>query len=276
MKPSGPGGCESEPGEASTPERAGEAFARLVTLMTRLRAPDGCPWDREQSLHTLRPYLLEEAYEVLESIEENDPAAHREELGDLLFQVVFQAQIRDEEGHFDAGAVADGIREKLERRHPHVFGDATVTDRDEVARNWHAIKAREKKRESALDGIPAAMPALLRAGRITAKAANVGFDWPHIDGVLAKLAEEQAELEEARASGDPDAVAHELGDLLFTVVNLARHLKVEPETALQQATTRFERRFRAMEQAVKAAGGTVAETDAATLDSAWEAAKRGE
>jgi uncharacterized protein YabN with tetrapyrrole methylase and pyrophosphatase domain len=178
MKPSGPGGYESEPGEASTPERAGEAFARLVTLMTRLRAPDGCPWDREQSLHTLRPYLLEEAYEVLESIEENDPAAHREELGDLLFQVVFQAQIRDEEGHFDAGAVADGIREKLERRHPHVFGDATVTDRDEVARNWHAIKAREKKRESALDGIPAAMPALLRAGRITAKAATSASTGP--------------------------------------------------------------------------------------------------
>lgn len=259
-----------------TADRAGEAFARLVALMARLREPGGCPWDREQSLHSLRPYLLEETYEVLEALEHDDAAAHREELGDLLFQVVFQARIREEEGHFDAGAVADGIREKLERRHPHVFGDVQVSDRDEVARNWHAIKAREKKRESALDGIPAAMPALLRAGRIGAKAATVGFDWPDLEGVLDKLDEEKAELLAARATGDPAAITHELGDLLFTVVNLARHLGVEPETALQQATSRFEKRFRTMEADLKANGRTVAETDAATLDAAWRRVKAAE
>jgi len=254
--------------------RAGEAFARLVTLMARLRDPGGCPWDREQCLESLRSYLLEESYEVLEALDGGVPAEHREELGDLLFQVVFQARIREEEGHFDAAAVADAIHDKLVRRHPHVFGDAQVTDRDEVARNWHVIKAQEKKRESALDGVPMAMPALLRAGRIGAKAARVGFDWPDVAGVLQKLEEERQELDEARANGDAAAVAHEVGDLLFTVVNLARHLGVEPETALQQANARFEGRFRWMEAQLRAAGRAVADTDAATLEAAWQAAKQ--
>ncbi|MCB9548171.1 MAG: nucleoside triphosphate pyrophosphohydrolase [Myxococcales bacterium] len=242
--------------------------------MARLRAPDGCPWDRRQSLESLRAYLIEETYEVLEALDDGDPGAHREELGDLLFQVVFQARIREEEGHFDAAAVADGIREKLERRHPHVFGDAVLADAEAVAQSWHAIKAQEKRRESALDGIPRALPALLRAERLGAKAARVGFDWPDVDGVLAKLAEEQAELAAARAAGDADAIHHEVGDLLLTMASLARHLGVDPEAALEAANHRFEQRFRGVERRLSAQGQAMADADAATLDAAWEAVKR--
>ncbi|MEZ4472523.1 MAG: nucleoside triphosphate pyrophosphohydrolase [bacterium] len=255
-------------------DAAGQAFGRLVALMARLRAPDGCPWDRRQSLQSLRAYLIEETYEVLEALDDDDPVAHREELGDLLFQVVFQARIREEEGHFDAAAVADGIREKLERRHPHVFGDAQLDDPEAVARSWHAIKAREKPRESALDGIPRGLPALLRAERLGARAARVGFDWPDVEGVLAKLEEEQRELAAARADGDAAAVHHEVGDLLLTVASLARHLGVDPEAALEAANHRFEQRFRGVESRLQAAGGRVQDADAATLDAAWEAVKR--
>lgn len=249
--------------------RHGEAIERLVGIMARLRAPeDGCPWDLRQDLDSLRAYLVEETYEVLEALHE--PADHREELGDLLFQIVFQSRIRQEEGHFDLADVANGIADKLERRHPHVFGDQAVTDAAEVARNWHASKAREKKRESALDGVPTGLPALLRAQRIGEKAARQGFDWPDAAGVRAKLDEELAEVAEAQTE---EARAAELGDVLFTVANWCRHLGVEPEFALQAATDKFERRFRAMEQAAQAEGAQLKAETPDQLEARWQRAK---
>ncbi len=254
--------------------RYGEAFERIVEVMARLRAPDGCPWDREQTLDSLRQWLLEETYEVLEAIDGGDPAAHRDELGDLLLQIVFQSRIREEEGAFDAADVANAIADKMLRRHPHVFGDEQASDREAVRRRWSELKAEEKGRESALDGVPKALPALLRAMRVGQKAAAVGFDWSNRLEVLAKLDEERAELSEALLEGDPAAVHHELGDYLFTVVNLARHLGVDPEGALQDTTRRFEARFRHVEGGVLRAGGRMQDTPADELEERWQAAKK--
>ena len=268
--------------EAAGPRVPGEGMARLRGLMARLRGPDGCPWDREQTLRTLKAHLVEETYELLEVMEDTDPAAHAEELGDLLLQVVFQARIREEQGQFSLDDVAHGLADKLVRRHPHVFGDVRVDGSAAVLRNWEAIKRTEKKPDaggaarSVLDGVPAALPALVRAQRLQSKAARAGFDWPDVAGVDAKVAEEQAELAAARAVSDADAVRHEIGDLLFTLVNLCRFLKVDAEEALQAASNRFGRRFREVERRVSAAGRELRACTLAELDAYWDAVKRAE
>jgi tetrapyrrole methylase family protein/MazG family protein len=259
------------------------ALGRLLAIMDRLRDPGGCPWDREQTLRSLTPYLLEEAHEVIEAIEAGDAAHHREELGDLLFQVVFQSRIAREEGKFDFAAVCDAIAEKLTRRHPHVFGDVSVSGSREVVKNWERIKADERKAEgegprSAIGGVPTGLPALVRAERVTEKAGAVGFDWPDVKGVLAKVREELVELEEAvsRGSGsaaEQQAVEHELGDLLFALANLGRFVKVHPEEALRAAVRRFEGRFHHIEDRLREAGRTPRESTLEEMDRYWNEAK---
>jgi MazG family protein len=248
-------------------------LTRLLGVMARLRHPEsGCPWDLEQDHKTLRPYLLEEAYEVLEAIDAGDDTAFVEELGDLLLQIVFHARMAEERDAFRFDQVAEGIAAKLEERHPHIFGDVEVADADEVARNWEAIKAKKKKRDSVLDGVPAALPALTRAGRIQEKAASVGFDWEHPEDVAAKIAEEAQEFA-AVAGKDQEAAGRELGDLLFSVVNWARKAGLEPESHLREATLRFEGRFRRMERdAPEGLRGKPLEE----LDALWEKAKSAE
>jgi tetrapyrrole methylase family protein/MazG family protein len=250
-------------------KQAGQAFARLVELMARLRAADGCPWDRKQTLESLRPYLLEEAYETLEAIESGDPQAHREELGDLLLQVVFQSQITHEESRFDVADVCDGISDKLVRRHPHVFAREEAHDAEGALSTWERQKAAERPDRSRLDGVPANLPALLRATRVGEKAAAIGFDWPDVEGVRAKVKEEWNEL--AGASGD--AVEEELGDLLFALSSLARHLGVDAEAALRRATDKFMRRFRVVEQRL---GEATERPSIEELEAMWEDAKSSE
>ncbi|MEI8243223.1 MAG: nucleoside triphosphate pyrophosphohydrolase, partial [bacterium] len=247
-KPDEPAG--DDPALARMP---GQGVARLCAIMARLRGPDGCPWDREQTLPSLKPHLLEETYELLETMDHADPAPHAEELGDLLLQVVFQARIREEQGAFALDDVAHGLADKLVRRHPHVFGDVQVDGSATVLRNWEAIKRTERKSategpRSALEGVPRSLPALARAQRMQSKASRCGFDWPDVAGVEAKLVEEQAELDAARKAGDAAAVRHEVGDLLFSVVNLCRFLQVDAEDALQAASGRFAGRFREVER----------------------------
>jgi MazG family protein len=258
--------------------RALEALARLLDIMARLRGPDGCPWDREQTPESLRPYLVEEAYEVLDAIDRGDAAAVRDELGDLLLQVVFHAQLASEAGRFAIADVADAIANKLVRRHPHVFADVRVRDADEVARNWSRIKAEERRAAGhegdAFSAIPAALPALMRAEQIGAKAAPLGLDWSDVRGVLAKLDEERSELDAAVRSGDRDAAARELGDLLLTVASVARHLDVSPELALRAANERFVARARHVVEAARARGAAAADLPPTERDALWEAAKR--
>ena len=251
--------------------RAQDAIERLLSIMEQLRGPDGCPWDREQTLETLRPYVLEETYEVLEAIEGGDPREHREELGDLLLQIVFQAQLAKESGTFEFADVANAISDKLVSRHPHVFGDATATDADAVLRQWAALKREEKRAKgggaSVLEGVPREMPALARADRLTEKASRIGFDWPDAAGARAKLAEELAELDEAIALGDRAAQEHELGDVLFAAANLARKLGIPPEDALRGTVNRFVERFGHVERELERrgtphGGATLEEMDA--------------
>lgn len=259
----------------------GSRFQDVVELMNRLLAPapDGCPWDREQTLDTLRPFLLEEAHEVLEALEQGDVAGHREELGDLLFQIVFQAAIREREGAFDADSVCTALVDKMVRRHPHVFGDAVVKDSADQLRAWQELKKAEKKAAGkvagTLDGVPVGLPALLRAQRLGEKAAGVGFDWPDLTGVRDKVAEELAELDEAIAAGEQSAIVHELGDLLFTLTRLAAKLGIGPEDALRAANTRFTRRFNAMEASVKAEGHVLKELTLDQMNAHWDQAKKG-
>ena len=245
-------------------------LADLVAVVKRLRSPDGCPWDREQTHASLRTTLLEEAYEVLEAIDEGSRPKLREELGDLLLQVLMQAGIAESAGEFDLAAVADSVREKLIRRHPHVFGDVRVSGAEEVVRNWEAIKAEEYGRESALDGVQRSLPALQWAWSMQRRAAGVGFDWPDIDGVLEKVDEELAEL---RAASTPEEREAEFGDLLFTLVNVARRIGMNPEDALRAATGRFEARFRLMEHSARSEGAGLKGMPAEELDRRWEAAK---
>jgi tetrapyrrole methylase family protein/MazG family protein/ATP diphosphatase len=249
-------------------------FRRLVDLMDMLRDPGGCPWDAAQTLDTLKPYLIEEAYEVLEAMDE-DPQEHCVELGDLLLQVVFQSRLQREEGHFAIDDVIAAICDKLVRRHPHVFADATAGTAEEALANWEQQKASEGKVGGSLGGVPKQLPALLRAQRTSEKAAALGFDWADHHGVVDKVREELAEVEEAAAE-QPERAADEIGDLLFAVVNLARHLSVDAEEALRKASDKFVGRFRAMERHVKEGGVTVAEADMETLNAAWEVAKADE
>jgi tetrapyrrole methylase family protein / MazG family protein len=243
----------------------------LVEVVRRLRSPQGCPWDREQTHASLRATMLEEAYEVLEAIDEQSVPKLREELGDVLLQVLMQSEISEETGEFTLGDVADAVREKLVRRHPHVFGSTVVSGADEVVRNWEALKAQEYGRESALDGVQRSLPALQWAWSLQRRAANVGFDWPDVDGALEKVREELEELREAPTVEDREA---EFGDLLFTLVNVARKLGMNPEDALRASTGRFEARFRMMEQAASADGKALRDLPMPELDQYWEAAKR--
>jgi len=264
----------------------GAAFARLISLVARLRAPGGCPWDREQTHASLKPMAIEEAYELVEAIDEGRDDDLVGELGDLLLQVVFHAQIGAEEGRFRAADVADRVAEKMVRRHPHVFGDDPATTSGEVLKNWELLKAAERKAKGAADGsmldsVSKAHPAVMEALQITTKAARVGFDWKDAADVLGKLDEEVTELREAlaaapgKAEGDR-AVAEEIGDLLFVAVNLARKAGVDPESALKAANRKFRRRFGHVEEGLRARGRTPAEATLEEMDVLWDEAKAAE
>lgn len=255
---------------------------RLASIMARLRAEDGCPWDREQTHESLKPYLIEEAYEVLEAIDAGNADKLREELGDLLLQVVFHAQIASERGEFNLAAVAAAIADKLVRRHPHVFADLQVDGVAGVVSNWDRIKCAEygRERASALSGVPSALPALMRAQKLQAKAAKVGFDWPDIAGALAKAEEEMGEFREelAKASAAPGESARarlraEFGDVLFALVNVARYLEIDSEDALRETVDKFCRRFRYIEENAKSRGRELSAMSLAEMDALWDEAK---
>jgi MazG family protein len=263
-------------------EKAGAAFARLVELIARLRAPGGCPWDREQTHENLKTTVIEEAYEVVEAIDGKDDRELEGELGDLLLQVVFHSQMAVERGAFSVAEVATRVADKMVRRHPHVFGGETADDPDTVLRNWEAIKAAEraakgKGDESMLDSVSRSIPAVMEALQMTTKAGRVGFDWPDAGGALEKLDEETAELRSAIADGGDHALLQEeVGDLLFVAVNVARLLGVDPEAALKAANRKFRRRFRHVEDALRAEGRKPADATLAEMDSLWDEAKRNE
>jgi MazG family protein len=256
---------------------AGEAFEDLVRIMAELRAPGGCPWDREQTHASIKPYLIEEAYEVIDAIDADDPDEMRKELGDLLLQVVFHARMAEEAGRFDISQVAQAICDKLRHRHPHVFGDVEVADAAEVLRNWSRIKAEERADSddrSAIAGVPRGMPALLRATRLGEKAGRVGFDWKQPAEVLEKVREEIGELAEALAGGARGEIEAELGDLLFALSSLARHCELDAESALAAAADRFSDRFRRMEARFHAEGRDLREIPIDELEAAWQRVKR--
>jgi MazG family protein len=255
-----------------------DAQADLRAVVHCLRAPGGCPWDREQTHESLIPHLLEEAYEVAEAIRNGDMPHLREELGDLLLQPLLHAEIASESGHFDLDAIARELTEKLIRRHPHVFGDASVTDTEGVLTQWDEIKRREKgetpaTRKPHLHGISHGLPALMRAQKVQKKTAKVGFDWPDLAPVLEKVQEEAREIIEAVAEKDAAAVAEEVGDFLFNAVNLARKLGVDAESALAAATAKFERRFGRVEREILAQGKTLEDSTLEEMDAIWEATK---
>jgi MazG family protein len=257
----------------SLEQQTGQSLSELVTIMRRLLAPDGCAWDREQTLETLRQYVIEEAHEVVDAIDHGVPAELCEELGDLLLQVVFQAELARAKGWFGPDDVVKAICDKLVRRHPHVFGDVKVSGSAEIIANWEAIKAEEKAGRGVLDGVPKALPALLRAVRVGEKAARVGFDWPQLAGARAKLDEELAELDVAIRDGDRAAASDELGDVLFALVSVARKLELDPEAALRATLDRFGQRVRAVESLAKDQGANISNLDAATLDLMWQQVK---
>lgn len=253
---------------------------RLLAIMARLRDPErGCPWDREQSFATIAPYTIEEAYEVADAIARGSMSELKDELGDLLFQVVFHARMAEEAGQFDFGDVANAISDKMERRHPHVFADAEIRDAAHQTEAWEAHKARERGEKTedggALAGVPLALPALLRAEKLGRRAARVGFDWPDAAAVLDKVREETGEIAEAVAANEArERIGQEIGDLLFAAAQLARHHKLNPETALREASARFERRFGHVERALAAAGRTPGEAGLDELEALWGEAKK--
>lgn len=259
-------------------------IAELRQIMRRLRDPrGGCPWDLQQDFHSIAPFTLEEAYEVADAIQRGDMTHLREELGDLLFQVVYHAQLAEEGGHFDFDEVARGIADKLVRRHPHVFGEASEQDAASQTRSWEAIKAAERAQKgesgaaSALDGVTLALPGLQRAVKLQSRAARVGFDWDEALPVLDKIREETAEVEaEMRAGAPRELVEAELGDVLFACANLARHLQIDPEAAVRRTNAKFERRFRAVEAEFARRGQDMREVRLAELDAVWEEVKREE
>jgi tetrapyrrole methylase family protein / MazG family protein len=271
----------------SFPAAPGVWFDKLVALQARLRAPNGCPWDREQTHSSLRTYLIEEAYEVLDALESGDDQKFAEELGDLLLQITFHSQIASEQSRFTVVDVIREVHEKMVRRHPHVFGDQRAKDAEEVLKNWHQIKAQERRSkaatdgtsaahevpESALDGVTKALPATLEGLQLTKKAARTGFDWDDVAGIFEKLTEESAELHEAVETKNAARIEEEIGDLLFATVNLARFLHVDPEIALKKANTKFVGRFQEMERLAAASGRKFADIPRAEKESLWNTAK---
>jgi tetrapyrrole methylase family protein/MazG family protein len=270
----------------------GKWFEKLVAVQARLRAPNGCPWDREQTHQSLRTYLIEEAYEVLEALDSGNDAKFAEEMGDLLLQIVFHSQIASEEGRFTVADVIREIHDKMIRRHPHVFGETRAKDSAEVLRNWEQIKAEERrsnassgasktgaeftKESSLLDGVSRALPATLEGFQLTRKAARIGFDWEDAGGVIEKMREETEELKKALQAKDQRKIEEELGDLLFAAVNLARFLKTDPEIALKNANAKFSGRFRAMEKMARESGREFKDLPRAEMEAHWNAAKNSE
>lgn len=282
-------------------QNPGPAFAKLAAVMARLRAPGGCPWDREQTHSTLRTYLIEEAYEVLDALDSRDDSKFAEELGDLLLQVLFHAQIAAEDRRFSINDVIREIHDKMIRRHPHVFGNVKAKTSAQVLRNWELLKKHERQSKTAvapassqqaisepaprndseggslLEGVPHTIPALLEAFQLTRKAARIGFDWENVEGIFDKLHEESAELREVLHKKDsPDRVESELGDILFVAVNLSRFLNVDPEIALHKASAKFTRRFHEMEKIARQQGTTLSELPRPRLESLWDQSKQGE
>jgi MazG family protein len=260
-------------------ESAGEKFQKLVAIMARLRAPGGCPWDREQTFDTIKPYTLEETYEVLDAIDRREWSELAEELGDFLLQAVFYAQIAAEEKHFTIEDTLDAINQKLVRRHPHVFGEESAQTAGDVKRIWAEVKAGEKKdkgreEQSLLGGVPRALPALMEAQQITSRAAGVGFDWEKPEQVIDKLHEELAEFDEARRNTSQAELENELGDLLFVLVNLARFVKVDPEQALRKTNTKFRERFGYIERKLAERGRKPADSNIEEMEALWQEAKR--
>jgi MazG family protein len=260
----------------SSPSESFSEFARLLEIMRKLRAPDGCPWDREQTHRSLRPYLLEETYEVLDSLDRDAYGELKKELGDLLLHIVFHCQLASEESLFTIEDVLRGINEKLIRRHPHVFADAKVDGPRHVERQWEKIKLNEPHRPRLLEGVPLHQPALNRAFRVQEKAAGVGFDWPDAAPVWLKVREELAELEAEVAKGDGARIEQEFGDLLFSMVNLARKLGTNPEDALRQSVEKFIRRFAYIEERLMSQGKSLHDSSLEEMDALWEESKRNE
>ncbi len=253
-----------------------DQFQRLLDIMARLRGDEGCPWDMEQDHRSLQPYLIEEAFEVIETIEEGNPQRLCEELGDLLLQIVFHSRIAQEKGDFDIEDVCRAISNKLIRRHPHIFGNVTVSDSREVLKNWEEIKMQEKAgkpRRSLLEGIPKSMPALLYARRLQERAAQVGFDWPDVDGVLDKVAEEIEELREALNEGDKEHASREMGDLLFALVNISRWINANPEEALRNTAGKFIRRFGHIEDEARNRQQKLSEMSLDQMEEIWQDSK---
>jgi MazG family protein len=258
---------------------AGSKLQRLIEIMARLRAPDGCPWDREQNFATIKKFTVEETYEVLDAIDRRDWAGLREELGDYILQAVFYAQMASEEGLFSIGDCLDAINEKLIRRHPHIFGEETARTGDEVLKLWETVKAEEKRGKGdapkgLLDGIPRAQPALIEAQQISSKAARAGFDWQNSHEVIGKLEEEIEEFLAAQDAGSTDQMEDELGDLMFTIVNLARWAKVDPEQALRRTNAKFRKRFAHVEKRLAEQGEELAKTSTGRLEALWQDAKK--
>jgi len=257
-------------------ERVGHLFTELVKIMERLRSQDGCPWDREQTHDSLKPFLIEEAYEVLEAMESHDTARFKEEMGDLLFQILFHAQISAEQGEFNIEQLLETISEKMVRRHPHVFSGVEVGSAQEVLFNWEEIKRREKganQEGSALDGIPRDLPALLRAHRLQDRASRLGFDWPDMEGAYAKVEEEMAELRSALKEGDRGRMEGELGDLFFSLVNVARFIEVNPEEALRKTISRFIQRFHHIEEGLQQRRQEIGKGTLEEMERLWQEAK---
>jgi tetrapyrrole methylase family protein/MazG family protein/ATP diphosphatase len=254
-------------------QQNGSTLPRLVAIMQRLLAPDGCPWDREQTLQTLRPYVLEEAHEVADAIDRGSPQDLCEELGDLLLQVVFQAELARAQSWFGPDDVVSAICDKLVRRHPHVFGDEEAKTTKDVLHRWEQLKAAEKKDRGVLEGVPVALPALLRASRVGEKAARLGFDWPDASGPRAKIDEELGELDAAVAGGDMTEAGRELGDLLFATASFARKLGLDPESALRETLLRFGERVQGVEAQAKASGRALDAIPAEELEAMWNIAK---
>lgn len=258
-------------------DRTHDALNRLVALMARLRGPDGCPWDRKQTTDSLKPFLVEECFEVVDALEEGDPAKVKEELGDLLFQIIFHARIAEERGEFSISDVIGANIEKMTRRHPHVFGDEKLSTDKEVLANWEEIKKKEKgyeHRKSILEGVPKSMPSLIRAHRLQERAARVGFDWSHLNEALPKLDEELAEFREALKSENADNIEEELGDIFFMLVNISRFLGVDPENALRKTISKFIHRFRYIEESAANAGKSLNNMTLDEMETLWQESKK--